>query len=100
MYGVSRGSRWRGGHIGCGSRSLRSRGRGRVESRLVRVMRPGRRVYRFFRGAFLYVERVRADAAFANLAVEGGKGRMGRSHLNVLTFFPLTGGCAEGLGAF
>ena len=23
-----------------------------------------------------------------------------RSHLNVLTFFPLTGGCSEGLGAF
>ena len=22
------------------------------------------------------------------------------SHLNVLTFFPLTGGCSEGLGAF
>ena len=23
-----------------------------------------------------------------------------RSHLNVLTFFPLTGGCSEGLDAF
>ena len=23
-----------------------------------------------------------------------------RSHVNVLTFFPLTGGCSEGLGAF
>ena len=73
MYGVSRVSRWRGGHIGCGCRSLGSRGRSRVESRLVRVVRPGRRVYRFFRGAFLYGQRIRADAAFPNLALEGGK---------------------------
>ena len=77
MYGASRGSRWRGGHIGCGSRSLGSGGRSRVESRLVRVMRSGRRLYRFFRGAFLYAERVRADAAFANLALDGGNVRVG-----------------------
>ena len=66
-----------GGHISCGCRSLGSGGRSRVESRFIRVVRPGRRVCRIFCGAFLFGKRVRADSAFPDLALQGGKVALG-----------------------
>ena len=44
-----------------------------MESRFVRVVRPGRRVHRIFRGAFLFGKRVRADSAFPDFALQGDK---------------------------
>ena len=35
-----------------------------------------------------------------NLILDILIGTLKESHLDVLTFFPITGGCSEGLGAF
>ena len=48
-----------------------------MESRFVRVVRPGRRAYRIFRGAFLFGKRVRAGLAFPDFALQGGKVALG-----------------------
>ena len=48
-----------------------------MESCFVCVVRPGKRVYRIFRGSFLFGKRVRADSAFADLALKGGKVALG-----------------------
>ena len=74
MYGVSRGSRWRGGHIRRGVRSLGPGGRGREEARLVLGMRSGRRMHRVYRGVSFDAQRFPANAAFLNASLEGGKG--------------------------
>ena len=44
-----------------------------MEARFLRGVRPGKRVYRIFRGAFLTFKRIRADFALPNFAFEGGK---------------------------
>ena len=44
-----------------------------MEARFVRGVRPGRRVYHIFRGAFLTFKRIRAVFALPNFAFEGGK---------------------------
>ena len=44
-----------------------------MEARFVRGVRPGRRVYRIVRGAFLTFKRIRAVFALPNFAFEGGK---------------------------
>ena len=44
-----------------------------MEARFIRGVRPGRRVYRIFRGAFLTFKRIRADFPLPNFAFEGDK---------------------------